>query len=209
MAPCSGCGGGKGRTVTNVRATTAPARRAVSRQPGNTANLPDENFVLVQLQDGRRGDHPIVGLVTKQSYGHHQDGDRFLMYRADVFTVNERTGQVSLVNKDIQPAQERPVEPPQAEHVDLPAPDPLAGVQPPQEDEPSWGWKDEEETIHPSLAPFDLQLLPGVGPSRARQLEAAGLTDPETILDAGVSGLKKAGLTNAVAAAIIEYLSAK
>lgn len=37
-----------------------------------------------RLVDGNRGDHLIVGWVTKTRYGHKADGDVFLVHRADV-----------------------------------------------------------------------------------------------------------------------------
>ena len=204
--PCSGCGGAaRRRTVTDVKATTAPARRAVSPGPGSEAvDIPDESFVLIELTDGNRGDHPVVGMVSRHQYGHHQHGDRFLMYRDDVFTVNKRTGQVSLVSHKFQPVEERKVEPPATERVDLPPPEPMTEDVPSPSPAGAWdAWDDIEEVTDA----FDLQTLPGVGRSRAETLIEAGLTTPQAIQAAGVAGLKKAGLTNAVAAAVIEWLN--
>ena len=53
----------------------------------------------------------------------------------------------------------------------------------------------------------DLTELPGVGPSTAAKLTAAGLDSVERILDAGKEGLIAAGISAASAAKILAALA--
>lgn len=74
---CSGC--------SQRRSTPAPAPpTSQPRSVGVIESLGDEEWSMHRLVDGNRGDHLIVGWVTKTRYGHKADGDVFLVHRADV-----------------------------------------------------------------------------------------------------------------------------
>ena len=74
---CSGCG-----QKRSAPPPVAPSPQ--SRAVGLSDSQSDEAWSMHRLVDGNRGDHLIVGWVTKTRYGHKADGDVFLVHRADV-----------------------------------------------------------------------------------------------------------------------------
>jgi glycosyltransferase involved in cell wall biosynthesis len=177
IMPCSGCGGSaRRRKVTSVKATTAPAQRAASPPVGSeTVAISDDEFVLIRLADGNRGDHPVIGFNTKRKYGHHQDGQKFLMDHRDVFTVNKRSGKIVLVSEFFQPVEERPLNLPQEEKPAPPPPEPMTDDVPEETTPDVWD----------VARPLDLQTIPGVNKDIADELAARGLTSAEAILEVG------------------------
>jgi len=168
-----------------------------------TVDIPDEQFVLVRLRDGNWGDHPITGPQTRRKYGHHQDGDVFLMAKEDVFMQN-RAGELVLRMAIFQPVEERKITPPVQVKAETAPPEPMVEEVPEQNVPTIWREDEEEE---PEPAGLDLQTLPGIGPARAKKLVEAGLETKEAILSAGIDGLTQIGLTASHSAKIIEHLS--
>jgi hypothetical protein len=73
MAGCCGRGRSRGRL----------AMPKSSMMMASADNIPDlGDTVRVQLNDGNIGDHPIIGHVTKNRYGHRKHGD--------IFQIDER-----------------------------------------------------------------------------------------------------------------------
>ena len=62
--------------------TTDNSVRALAM--GGTVALRDEDMVKARYVVPKRGDHPVVGPVTKILYGEHSQGDIFLVHRADI-----------------------------------------------------------------------------------------------------------------------------
>jgi hypothetical protein len=87
---CSGCGGKRpvARANTVIHATMRGANGTDNSikalAAGGTVSLRDEDMVKARYIEPKRGDHPIVGPVTKILYGEHSQGDVFLVHRADV-----------------------------------------------------------------------------------------------------------------------------
>jgi hypothetical protein len=52
------------------------------------------NIVWVKIIDGNIGDHPIVGNVTRQQYGHRKHGDVIKMMLPDVNAAPHKFMQV-------------------------------------------------------------------------------------------------------------------
>lgn len=68
---CGSCGGSSQPMQSPVPMMSAPA------------NSPDE-MIMVILNDGKRGDHGIVGHSTQKDYGYRRHGEEFLMHRRDL-----------------------------------------------------------------------------------------------------------------------------
>jgi hypothetical protein len=88
---CSGCGGKRpvARATTRIsptmpRGTNGTDGSVKALASGGTVTLRDEDLVKARYIVTRRGDHPVVGPVTRILYGEHSQGDVFLVHRADV-----------------------------------------------------------------------------------------------------------------------------
>ena len=120
---------------------------------------------MVRLVDGNRGDHAIIGHVTKQRYGHRSHGDTFLVHVDDIAAVPGAFERVQKV--EVVPAAPQQDTPPPALVVSEPV----------------------QHTEATTEASFDLQTVPGVTPSIARQLEQLSVDSFESLAKLSVTDL--------------------
>ena len=77
-----------------------------------TQQPPEGELVLVQLSDGNRGDHRIVGAATRSEYGYRKDGDQFYAAAADVRKMPALQPVTERAEAVVEPEQEEPPPPP-------------------------------------------------------------------------------------------------
>jgi len=163
-----------------------------------------ENFVECRYIHPNRGEHSVYGTYVfpahaswhpmirqgngwRLNYGYHAGGDVFKVHKADMlanpqwyqrYEVEKKAAEVPL---PLQPVH-RPAPP-----THLVQPEPVAQPEAPEIESPpppqSLPVAEEGERI-------DLQLLPGISPAVAAQLEANGVTTTAAILALGVAGLQ-------------------
>jgi glycosyltransferase involved in cell wall biosynthesis len=88
--PCGGC---------SKRKTTKPALTIQTPMLGTFGGtlMSSSDMVLVQLNDGNQGQHPIVGSVTRTNYGYRATGDQFLITQRDYEAMADRFNLVETV----------------------------------------------------------------------------------------------------------------
>lgn len=154
--PCTSCGGSRTRPQTNQ----APARTLMA-QPANT----DNNYVMIIYKHPNKGEHPVIGPATGTNYGYRAGGDQFLVRREDTERMPDLFVEIGNVENvgDVPSVPQQP----------LAAPQPLAAAS----TEPvAFGVTTRIEDT------FDIQTLPGIIPSVARQLIEQGVTTRESFL---------------------------
>jgi len=177
----------------------------------------DNDFILVEYTHPNRGQHRVIGAITKNAYGFRGGGERFLVHKDDVAAHPQY----------FRPVQEVMTKVPLPSHIqETPPPPPVFKA----------GANEEaivkvEETVkasvvdvfaaldeHPvpvetqvntlATSTFDLQALPGVTPAIEVGLKQRGLNTPDAILEAGVAGLEKVKYVGeAKARMIYEYVA--
>lgn len=156
--------------------------------------MSDDNMVLCRYLHPNRGQHTVVGGVTKTQYGFRAGGDVFLVHKADadpnphLFEQLE-TKEAPAAAKPPPPAPPPPASP--ALEETPPPPDVVTG----------------ESAI---AEPRDVNIvgrLPGVTAPIAEQLAADGVETAQQIQELGVAGLQKyKGIGKVKAETIIEAL---
>jgi glycosyltransferase involved in cell wall biosynthesis len=198
---CSGCSGGRRRTPT----MQIPVRQSnVATAGGNSGpqGFKDGDMVLIEYTHPNRGDHAVVGSVTKTFYGYHGQGARFLVHKDDIYLPDGR--MIGQYFKPIAETKQAVVEKPKkASAIAAPKPiaQPKAKVQPrPKKVVPRVGQtkadaiaaqKPPVQKVEPKVkTAFNWQTVPGVTPKIAEQFEAENLTLDKAI-DLGSEGLQK------------------
>lgn len=155
------------------------------------SNITDSDMVKVEFTPNYIGRRKLIGMATKTSYGsHRRPGDRFLVHKADIAAQPHLFKQIRDHITDI-PEDRKPA----------PKPQPL----------PSAPERIAESVTAMRQAvkeqPFDLQSLPGINASVARELAKVAKTKADVVA-LGEDGLKAvSGIGVAKAKAIIEYLT--
>lgn len=172
IMPCRSCGGNRSKTPAPTVMTSRSTPRVSGAQ--KVVNMSeDTNYVMVQLNDGNHGGHPIIGGATHTKYGYRSHGQRFLIHRDD-FSVAPHN-YILVEDREKQAA----VTAPQAtKPVSTPAPEPIKEPERPKElrdyeIDDSGALVESEEEL--SVA-FDPQLIQGVTPAIAEAMVARGIT---------------------------------
>jgi glycosyltransferase involved in cell wall biosynthesis len=202
----------KDKPKTGPNATTSIVASTVASANGAMA-MSDSEYVLVLYAHPNRGQHVVVGGVTKTKYGYRAGGDTFLVHKDDI------KSQPHL----FQPIEARPVAPsatPQPVIAPVALPKLDRDSSPAQRPEPLPSWDDMRADLYAELyvegdildgsddEELDLQLLPGVTPAIARAMQTAGLVTAEAILEAGAEGLQAIkGIGETRAEMILEHLA--
>lgn len=201
IMPCSSCG----KKVVRSAPPRTPIQQSAPQQIERMVeSMSDSDFVMVEYSPARGGDHGVVGIAVFSNktypnmrkvaggwvfdYGHRTKGDRFLVHIADQRALPDwyRLVQVPDAQRVIRVAPT-----PQPVTVTAPVPARL-----PTEPEPA------PEVVEDK---FDPQTLPGVSPSLAKAMLAAGFDTKQKILDGDLTKVK--GIGAAKAQAIKESLT--
>jgi glycosyltransferase involved in cell wall biosynthesis len=151
-----------------------------SSQMESNMQKKDDDYVLVKYMHPNRGKHGVRGGATREYYGYRSGGSTMLVHRQDIAA---------------QPHLFIPIQTPPEVQVTIPQVQP----EPPK---PIIAEPEEE-----AVRDLDLQTLPGVTPSIARNMQLSGLVSEEIILRAGYDGLVAvSGIADTRAKMILEYL---
>lgn len=134
-------------------------------------------------------DHPIIGPVTGERYGYGHFGQRCLVHRADITDdQGRRLGPFEIIQSKPEPVlpeirnmphEKREVKPP------VPVKEPIKeSIKETVEEKKS---EPVEELIRSEVV--DLQTVPGITNTIAKQLTQLGIVTVDAILDFGVEGL--------------------
>lgn len=98
------CCGGSGGSVAQQYTPPPP----LSINMGVMNNMNGNDYVMIELDDGKSGDHRIQGPITKTDYGYRVTGDRFLMHVKDVTSIVNSKGrlQVKILTLEEEPEVE-------------------------------------------------------------------------------------------------------
>jgi predicted flap endonuclease-1-like 5' DNA nuclease len=151
----------------------------------------DDNFIMVEYTHPNRGQHRVIGAVTKTAYGFRGGGERFLVHKDDVAAQPQYYRPIQAVAAKVAlPTyiQDTPPPPPVLKPTE-----PVQAVLPKASlaellDHPVDA-RTQEDMLAESA--FDLQLLPGITPSIEVGLKQHGLSTPQAIIAAGVQGLER------------------
>lgn len=156
MTPCN-CGGKP--VVTRVQVNERPpVQKDNDMLNQRTA---DNDFVLIYYNHPNKGQHKVVGYVTRTNYGYRAGGDKFYVNRKDIaaqpnlFQFIEQTVNI--------PVEVKPVPPPEAV-------------------------KEVVMNIM-EIEGIPLDTVPGITPSIRAQLNASGVHSLEELIDFGEEGL--------------------
>lgn len=154
----------------------------------------DVDFIEIVYNHRNKGQHGVRGAATGTFYGYRKGGDTFLVHVRD----QQAQPQLFIVEKPVLASA--PKINYSGPRVKTPAPKRFEAD------------KEKESVLAGELSnvkeALDLQSLPGVTPTVARNLTKAGLTSKEAILSAGIAGLTDVkGIAEARATAIMDYLS--
>lgn len=198
---CKGCGGNRPRP-------TMPNTPQAQASGMSIAQQDDANFVRARYNGRNRGRHPVVGPNSKIHYGYRSGGTVFLVHKDD---VSKNPGAMfTPVSADPIIKDLPRVAPPAPRRVN-----PIEVKIPANQKRFDEALQDAQKSLEapPVLVQeiqsrdFDLGAVPGVTPAIKRNMEAAGLSSPQAILDAGEKGLKKVKLIGATKATLIlEYV---
>jgi hypothetical protein len=226
IMPCSGCGGNRRSTGRSTVDAFGARRQSVVK------SIPDNDFVMADYIHPNKGKHQVTGGFVFQdrlpnvkmvnrgngwsiNYGQHGGGERFLVHRADVQVQQHLFRIVQAEIKETAPEIKR--EP-------TPAPEAISNPFAKSEDILTSGSMDmsldpepivdnsdfigavgEEPVVAllPEEKSFDLQMLPGIGPKLAQQLEADGVKTTKDVKALGVAGLSAYRSVGEIKAALI------
>jgi len=209
--PCSGCGS-KQRAPVNRGIADQVFVQGRSARSVAMERAQDDRFVLCRFTLPQRGKRPVVGGVTQTRYGYHQQGDRFLVNKLDVWIDGDPTQQkVGRYFEPIQQERRIMVEAPKTQQQQAPAPQPIAQAPAPVQ---STGEQQARRQLEELPAPepiasneIDLQALPGIGATTAERLKEMGVNSAQELLALGVEGLSEVkGITSTKAQIILDVL---
>jgi hypothetical protein len=157
----------------------------------------DSDMVMARYKHPNRGQHTVVGPVTKIKYGFRAGGDVFLVHKDDVRTQPHLYEEIE-TKEAAAPVKAPPAPPSEA----LPEPEAVAALEdttPPADvitgDSP------------PTRSINIVGRLPGVTAPIAEQLDADGIETADQVLELGIEGLTKyTGIGKVKAEAIIEAI---
>jgi glycosyltransferase involved in cell wall biosynthesis len=159
---CSGCS--KNRVQTQA---PPPSPSMMTMNGASQSSVGPDDIVTVELIDGNRGNHRIVGDITKTDYGYRKDGDQFKMLGTDASIAPRKvrivTEQQPANIRQSQPAPLPPAPTPITEAAEIVAP--VAIVE--DEPEPSFA------TWEPEVV--DFTTIWGVNDERAQVLIEMGI----------------------------------
>ncbi len=167
-----------------------------------TNNMPNDNeLVMIFYAHPNRGQHKVVGAVTKTDYGYRAYGDEFYVTRQDASAAPD----IFQVKPTTIETPEKTIEPP-------PEPEPI--VKKIVEDKAGNLAATPVEEVEPDTQPVDLsetkmlQILPGVTAAIETAMNAAGIHSVQDVHDAGVDGLVKVpGIGQKKAESILKYIN--
>lgn len=203
-----GCNCGGARVLhPNMQARVSSPLAAGNGQPkqlsGGGTMAEDSNMVMARYLHPNRGQHAVVGPVTKIKYGFRAGGDVFLVHKDDVRTQTHLYEEITtraepaVAKAPPAPVATTPVAPPAPaapEVIEAP-PDVVMGSEQ-TEPEPA---KDTSVDI--------VGRLPGISAPIAEQLDADGIQTADQVTALGVEGLMKyKGIGRVKAEAIIEAI---
>lgn len=169
IMPCRSCG----KKIYESTNTTPPANHTMASSLGRTSELKDQDFALIVYNHPNRGSHRVVGPTTGLDYGYRSGGgvDRFLVHRADIASMPDA---FTIASDVTQPIEE------DLSQADTPPPSPIVVPPANTEDKPESDKAPADRNDQPqqNRAPFDLQLIPGVTPIIAQELNAFGIHSP-------------------------------
>jgi len=153
----------------------------------------DGNMVMAKYLHPNRGQHSVVGGVTKMKYGFRGGGDSFLVHIDDVRAnphLFEEIKTQAAPAKAQAPAPASPIAPPEPQVIEeesVPPPDVITGAEAPS----------KEVNI--------VGRLPGVTAPIAELLAADGIESADQVLALGIDGLMEyKGIGRVKAEGIIE-----
>ena len=180
MAGCSGCGGSRRRVnVSNEMERIANT---------DVRQMNDDNYVMCLYSHPNKGNHRVVGPITRESYGYRGGGNKFLVHRKDIeaqpqffVPIQDSKNEYSGIMKE-QPRVTPP--PPQA-----------TANHPPKEHKNNL--QVEEKVINTDSIPSvsnkknQLAILPGVTPAILKQLNELGIDTVELLAEMSQDELVK------------------
>jgi glycosyltransferase involved in cell wall biosynthesis/predicted flap endonuclease-1-like 5' DNA nuclease len=210
LMPCTSCGGGN----NNSAQASVPVQSVVERQ---IAVMSDEDFVLCDYRHGNLGQHSVIGPVTHTNYGYRGGGEQFYVHRLDIeaapdlFVPVHQAREVGASTPE--PAAPKPLgvsamdEPVVEEEL----PQPKIKTKPPVLSEPQTGNKVKVSRAKKDQAEkpagVDLQKVPGISDSVARELNGAGVYTVEDLRKMDIESLNAIkGIGRLRAETIYEYL---
>jgi len=188
------CKGGKApSTPLNGVVQSSTAQESTARLSMNA----DSDYEMVKYTHPNRGQHPVIGAATGNSYGFRSGGgsETFLVHRSDIgaspnfFTIASKVPSPPVV-------EVKPLAPP------------VSIVEPVEEDEKGIDPVASARKLAMNQVKFDLQGLPGVTPAIAKSMISAGLLTPEKIIETGALGLEQVKFVGEKRAkAIFDYVN--
>ena len=196
------CCGGKKRTPGSVSILRTPNESLRGNETMN--NLSEDNeLVLCIFDDGNRGQHKIIGDITRRFYGYRGSGSKFYVHKSDVaarpsvFRAIEETKVI-----DSSPQAPPPPPLPKTDVFSTDVERPVSAETLPVFEDIA---KDLVEEI-PEDKPANLQGLPGISGETAAQLNAMGVYTPDDVIALGAKGLLDvSGIGPSRAAKIIAF----
>jgi len=202
---CRGCG--------QRRRPSLPVSARLSQELEVEGKMDDNDFVKVEYMSANKGEHAIIGvaefsqriaanMVRKSASGgwmfrygtgggRGKGGDKFLVHKRDVELAPNLFRPIQTVQQTARviaplPRREAPPPPPQ---MVKPTAALVSATEQPEYDVPVFTENVIEETGEFTPPPFNPQLLPGVTPKIAEQMEADNIQSAQDVLAKGVEGL--------------------
>ena len=214
--PCTSCGGSAAPSNRSTVNRISPAQNVRSSAPA----ISDDELIEIEYLHPNHGQHQVVGAATKQFYGYHAGGDRFLVRQADIAAQPHYFRAINLkvtaaahggvaapptpqpVSAQAQAMEERiPNTSPTTVDIgmttspaveqELQKPKAVAVPKPTSGDLLAEAkFEVPKEAIDENQI-IDLEKIRGVTPPIQLQMEAAGLVTPRAIMDSGLAGLQQ------------------
>lgn len=169
---------------------------------GGNVNMADDSMIMIKYKHPNRGQHTVVGPVTKIKYGFRAGGDTFLVHKDDI--ANNDHLYEPIASAEGASAAKAPVAAPPAA-----PPSPIAVEEEVETSAPPDVVSGPESAAPASKAVNIVGRLPGVTAPIAEQLDADGIETADQVLELGVNGLMKyKGIGAVKAETIIEAVTA-
>jgi glycosyltransferase involved in cell wall biosynthesis len=142
------------------------------REATEMFNKSDSDFVLTYYDHPNKGQHKVVGYVTRTNYGYRAGGDRFYVNRKDIAA---QPNIFKIIEENVVVPEEAPIIPP-----------PPPEIQP----EVPINTSTTEESVNiMEIEGISLEKVPGITPNIRTQLNASGVHSLEELIEFGEEGL--------------------
>lgn len=160
--------------------------------------MTDDSIVLISYDHPNRGMHRVIGAATGTDYGYRAGGERFLVDKRDI-AANPKI--FTIINTQ--------VEAPKQEIVETPPPVVAKGAKAPRK-EAKVEVPEIKSAVEERKEYSDLQLIPGVTPTIAAQLNGMGVHTLQELADLSLDDLMNIkGIGKSRATTIMDYANKK